>query len=108
MSKINTRATGPLHDQPERRFRVAVGRALDRATQRGLSQARALSPVDTGRLRRGWEAPQRGGWDQATLTNSVPYYRFVDRRIDLSGRAGAIVQRGLRRELDNEIPRALK
>ena len=103
--KITT--SGPLHNQPARAFRQGVGKALDSATNQTLGQVRAITPVDTGRLRRGWEAPRRAGWDRATLTNEAPYYRFVAARIDLTGRAETVVSRELERALGNEIPRAL-
>ena len=107
VSTVKFTTRGPLHNNPERHFKEAVTRALDVAVTRSVREVRGITPVDTGRLRDGWEPTQRVGWDVGGLDNAVPYYSFVDRRVDLTGRSQRILTRTLTRQLGTEIVRAL-
>lgn len=63
------------------KIRPIIEKSLENVGEQALRQLKANTPVDTGRLRRGWTSEGSsygaGGW-QVKLANNVEYAYFVE------------------------------
>lgn len=99
-------ATGPLHQNPEKHFKIAVTKATQTTAEFGKRVVQADTPVDTGLLKSKWFYVHTG-YAKFELANNTFYAPYVEKKFKMLTRNAPLIQKELDRQLDKEIPEAL-
>lgn len=99
---INVSATGPLHQNPDKHFKEAVELALNETLAYGKGQIRSVTPVRTGKLKKGWTSNKQG-WDSASIDNDVKYAPYVEAKTSFVSRSQPQIQQYFNQALNTSI-----